>query len=1535
MRIPQRKTWAAVLFLTTLVLGAKIVAGCGGEEGDLAGQPTATAVVRQRLVETAGAKASVDALQARCVPPVVDGGGLLESDAAAPLLAADAEAGDAQAESPMVAKAALDADAGTMSRLLADASFDAAKDAGEVADAGSVSARATPKRIEFETDGVRVTPILEATERKVDVALAPKAGGRFSVQDVAHGMAVRVALQGVSNVDGEAADGHIVYRGAHSTGGDVIHRVSGSGTEDYVVVKAKGARSEIVYDVALEGVAGLRQVEHVLEFLDPQGTPRLRMLAPEVRGAACEVVVPTVTVEGCNTARDRVVSPGASSCRVRVAWDDAAVTYPVVVDPTWSGVQLMSPGVEYPAFVSVPADVFRADGSLAFAKGDIIVAGGTTRPWNGGPYGEPTTSTQVYRWATNVWQVLAPLPVARQFHTLNVLGVAKDKLIVAGGSTGQLGSPGGYALYNTTPIYDMKTDTWSTPASVLANPRVSHRSASLSEVSVTDGRVVVTGGHSPPTDAIEAFDPATNTWGCIGRIRATRLHHVAVPLSDGRVFIAGGWNPSNGQYEGSSELASTAGIGPGACASKPLTVSGPVGLGLAWSAGIREPTGNVIVAGGEYGTVRTVAPYVQVYNFQAAPSTGSWTSGPSLPLARTAGGLALVGANGRVFFGGGWNYGAALDTFSWNYHLWRNTPAGNGWQYAPSLQYEGHEIPIVASVGNRTIVGAGAPNQYWYSENFDFCDEECNDGNLCTIDTCAPNGACVNTPKACADTNVCDGVETCNPATGACVDGTALPIGTPAPDDLPCNGIETCDGLGNTVPGVAASAEGLTCTLPGSCFAACDGQGSCVQKVASQPPGCGTIACVEGGLVPSSGDGTCQMDGGLPGVATRPAPAGGPGSFHAGVQFLYTGVGALQTVPNAAIFDPIRAAVVRGRVLTATDVTTNPNTTAPLSGATVTIVGHPEFGSTTTRSDGWFDLAVNGGEMLTVRVSKTGYEYGDRKVTTTWHDFALTDDLVLVQKTAAQGIDGGVRSVVFDAGSPYEGNAVAPRRSVAVYVPAGTVVTGTLPDGGTWTGPSTFNVRVSEFTRGNVGPTAMPAPLPAMSRYTYAANFGITEADNANVTNVDFSTPVSVYLDNFANVAHGERVPVGTYDSARAMWQSTEGEGADAAAPRQPEGRVIRFLSTEVGTNRAILDVTAGDNSTPATAPELAALGITDAERVEIAKRFTPPRSLWRVRLRHFSTKDFNWPYALKANAISPPNEKPGDSDTACQRTENGSILGCDNQTLGEELPITGTPFALRYQSERTPGRIARIEVPITDDRALPYTNGVCDITRVEVETMIAGQRLGTMKIQGQALKKNMRMPVYWDRRDAYGQMVHRVANALVVLTYVYEPQPAEPSDFASASAPSGGGGISYGPAEIKITRVFNIKVNGIDATRNGLGGWAFNAVHTYDADSRTLISGDGTVSSTRVGSPVPAKISKTYSQTATQYADAEGLVVLPDLHVDAAGVMSTLPDPALAVAFHTEVVRIRPDGTKIRIAGTGERRSLGQLGHIRDARQP
>ena len=59
--------------------------------------------------------------------------------------------------------------------------------------------------------------------------------------------------------------------------------------------------------------------------------------------------------------------------------------------------------------------------------------------------------------------------------------------------------------------------------------------------------------------------------------------------------------------------------------------------------------------------------------------------------------------------------------------------------------------------------------------------------------------------------------------------------------------------------------------------------------------------------------------------------------------------------------------------------------------------------------------------------------------------------------------------------------------------------------------------------------------------------------------------------------------------------------------------------------------------------------------------------------------------YAVSIDVPQPPPQTTGLDDT-CQ--EAGSIIGCQNQSLGQEVPLAGTPFSLHYRSDHQPGSL-------------------------------------------------------------------------------------------------------------------------------------------------------------------------------------------------------------------------------------------------------
>ena len=64
----------------------------------------------------------------------------------------------------------------------------------------------------------------------------------------------------------------------------------------------------------------------------------------------------------------------------------------------------------------------------------------------------------------------------------------------------------------------------------------------------------------------------------------------------------------------------------------------------------------------------------------------------------------------------------------------------------------------------------------------------------------------------------------------------------------------------------------------------------------------------------------------------------------------------------------------------------------------------------------------------------------------------------------------------------------------------------------------------------------MPANLPPSSGYTYCAELSADEAVAAGATDVRFSQPLPVYVENFLDFPVGSEVPTGYYDRQKGQW---------------------------------------------------------------------------------------------------------------------------------------------------------------------------------------------------------------------------------------------------------------------------------------------------------------------------------------------------------------------------------------------------------------
>jgi RHS repeat-associated protein len=537
--------------------------------------------------------------------------------------------------------------------------------------------------------------------------------------------------------------------------------------------------------------------------------------------------------------------------------------------------------------------------------------------------------------------------------------------------------------------------------------------------------------------------------------------------------------------------------------------------------------------------------------------------------------------------------------------------------------------------------------------------------------------------------------------------------------------------------------------------------------------------------------------------------------------FLYQGANAPQQDVSASTISPARVGVIHGVIHTRAG--------DPLAGVTVTVAGHTEYGSTASRSDGAFDLAVNGGQPLTLNYTKSGYLNVDRIVDPAWRDYTDAPDVVMTALDAATPVTANASTSQMVRGSVQTDSDGS--RQATLIVPPSTAASMTLPDGSTQP-LSTLHVRATEYTVGANGPDAMPAELPASSGYTYAVDYTVDEAQTAGATAVTFTHPLAAYTDDFLGFPVGTPVPAGWYDETRHRW-----------VPSQ-DGVVLKVISITSG--KADVDVTGDGVADTGTA--LTDVGITDDERSRLAQTYTTGKSLWRVPISHFTPWDYNYPYGLPGDATAPDQHGYTTPTSGCQQV--GSIIGCSARTLGEAVPVAGTPFYLRYDTSRVPGYDAGRSIDI----GLTGANPPSSLQSIALEVTVAG-RTYRYSFSGAA---NQRYTFVWNGNDVYGRPVYGSAIAHVQVGYNYQPVYYAPvSSSTSCTSLCGGmsafvasfGRVGSAPISggrglpITVWQSYTAPINGMMmAALQSLGGWTLNIANTYDTTSHTLFMGDGTV---------------------------------------------------------------------------------------------
>jgi RHS repeat-associated protein len=612
-----------------------------------------------------------------------------------------------------------------------------------------------------------------------------------------------------------------------------------------------------------------------------------------------------------------------------------------------------------------------------------------------------------------------------------------------------------------------------------------------------------------------------------------------------------------------------------------------------------------------------------------------------------------------------------------------------------------------------------------------------------------------------------------------------------------------------------------------------------------------------------------------------------PSSMYAIARCLFEGDGAPQRGLSDGVLEARRIAVVRGRVLDESG--------APLAGVTVSIASHPELGDTLTRADGNFDLAVNAGGELTVHYARDGYLPAQRRLLTEWGKFARFPDVALLElPSEATEVDLDATETTLAPGR-IESDGDGTRQEVVAFAP-GTQATLVLPNGDTQP-LSSMTVRVREFTVGERGPLAMPAELPPNVGYTYAVAYTVDEAVEAGAVRVDLEPPAVSYVDNFLGFPTGTVIPNGVYAPESDAWIA------------EPSGVVLEILDIEddVATVDTNGDGLADDSD------DLEALGITDEELGVLGARYSAGQTLWRTLTSHFCDWDKNMGISPPLDAISPADalaaldalgDLLGDQSQAC-----GSVIGCENQTLGENLRLSGTPYSLHYQSERTRGRKDARQAKIRlSGASIPES-----LKRIDLELEVAGRLIR----RSYAPAPNLTDTYEWDGKDVYGRVLQGRQPLVARIGYAYDVNYQHTNKFGY-----NGNGTKITSNDARSELVFWSKLEGgignLTMEGMGLGGWGLDVLHTYSASDRTLFLGDGR---TRSGERLANVITTVAGPGHAGLEDRGNGGPATEALIEAGlgGGLACAPDGSLYVleSYHAHIRKVAPNGIISNYAGT------------------
>ncbi|HEY6199753.1 MAG TPA: kelch repeat-containing protein [Candidatus Binatia bacterium] len=182
-----------------------------------------------------------------------------------------------------------------------------------------------------------------------------------------------------------------------------------------------------------------------------------------------------------------------------------------------------APQEKFPWSLRAPLPAANSETGIAELDGKIYVIGGY--PWDR----KTVATVLVYDSRADKWQTAAPLPVPLN----HVMPAASGgKIYAVGGQTSEQSEPDKAGFVNTVYEYDPAANRWTTKA-----PMPTARSGGAA--AVIGDKIYVAGGRPPAGHHFAVYDPSADTWTKLPDL-PTQRNHLAAGALDGKIYVFGG-----------------------------------------------------------------------------------------------------------------------------------------------------------------------------------------------------------------------------------------------------------------------------------------------------------------------------------------------------------------------------------------------------------------------------------------------------------------------------------------------------------------------------------------------------------------------------------------------------------------------------------------------------------------------------------------------------------------------------------------------------------------------------------------------------------------------------------------------------------------------------------------------------------------------------------------------------------------------------------------------------------------------------------